>query len=270
MQFWRGVVPGGEALVLRVSPEHVPTCFLRGTIAAETATRVSVAADNGAQLGSQQVPPGGSFVFGPLCAGRYALQVVLFEGPRPVFVHLGSFVLAPGQDRDVGVLRVPEPGEVAVELQAIGGSAWAGDYCTLANLDGTAVSAAGRTVDGLVVFKVGPGNYLVEAEAADCCFEHGPIEVRSGERTTVRLRAVAGVQRSLWCSLPSGSLSFRGILRKGGVAMRSFLLPSKRPVRLSPGQWELEVELAGGRKQRVPFAVTADAEAPPIELLIER
>src|SRR5262245_13746281 len=275
MQHWRGVMPGGEALVLRVSPEYVPDCFLHGTIAAETTTQVSVATDSGRQLDSRLVPPGGSFRFGPLVAGRCTLQTLGLESgagasPRPVFLRLGSFALARGQDLDVGVLRVPRSGEVAIEMRGIDGSPRADKWCLLVSLDASMVFGAGRLVDGLVVFNVGPGSYLAQAEAVDCCFEHGPIDVRSGERTLVHLRAIAGVQRSLRCDLPAGSPSGCGILRKGGVPMRSFHLLADWLVCLSPGQWELELELAGGRKQRIPFEVTADAEAPPIEIRVPR
>lgn len=42
------------------------------------------------------------------------------------------------------------------------------------------------------------------------------------------------------------------------------------PISFTPGQWELELAFADGRIVRFPFVVTADVEAPPIELRVPR
>ena len=63
--------------------------------------------------------------------------------------------------------------------------------------------------------------------------------------------------------------------KAGAARQRSwFSFWQERPTtiehRFSPGTWELELQLGSGSVQRFPFVVTADTDAPVIDVVVAR
>ena len=277
----KGVVPGGEPLRLRVGRDRLPSCYLSGSLAADQPADqwMLVVLDNGRGSQVRQLQPGTRFELGPLPPGNYALQLQAQASGRagmPLVVPVGDRLLQPGQRVDLGELRLPVLGQLAVELDDAAGQPVAKTSLRFAMLGAPQGGASVAIAAGRGSVAVAPGSYLPAGVGGDGVVEHGPIEVRGGECTTVHLRLVTGVVRQLRYDLTAVGLPARcfATFKKDGAPLQrkwfSFWQegPSTQDHRFTPGFWELELELGDGRVQRFPFVVTADAEAPPIDIRV--
>lgn len=276
------VVPGGEELLVRVPRRAVPSCRVRGAVTAPGAVgevRLLLARATGSAAVASIVS-GASFALGPVPAGPYSLLVEVPLGDRvTVSQVLGTWDLEPGQEIDVDAITLTRPTELVVECVEANGQPVSRAQLSLLH---RGVSFHGGTlldvIDGRATVKVLPGTYGVASYLGKECIEQPEFEIRSEERTVVPLRLSTGVWRHFRIDVPPSPLENVGhivLVRQGVEVLRSVLLfaakgPTEWSRTLSSGSWELEITLANGRAERFPFVVTADAEAPPIELRMAR
>ncbi|HEX5051640.1 MAG TPA: carboxypeptidase-like regulatory domain-containing protein [Planctomycetota bacterium] len=278
------VVPGGEPLVLRIVSENLPSCFLRGTLPREEPARWLMLQSGGGVSITRQVAPGAAFEFGPVPAGSYWVSV-LEVANRPQLMSgstvglVGPFVVAPRQHLDIGMVRVPERGEIEVHVVGVDGLPAARSLVAFDRIGEPMIQYLVTGFDGRAVLQLAPGTYLPVNRSRDLCFEHAPIEVRSGERTSLRLQIVEGLPRRVRYEVASDEpIAAAAIWRKQGVAMQSDRLqlggfdgrPVERVQYFTPGDWELELVLYDGRVDRFPFAVTVEFDAPAVEVRVAR
>ena len=132
-----------------------------------------------------------------------------------------------------------------------------------------------QVVGGRASGRFAPGSYLpnlcIEGQV-----EHGPIVVQPGQTTVVRLQLVPAVLRTLRYDFTAVGLPMRAYatFHKNGEPLQRTWYdfwrdgPTAMEHRCTPGSWELELELGDGRVQRFPFVVSADAEAPVIDIRV--
>lgn len=276
-----GVAPGGEPVVLRVGRDRLPSCHVHGVYAngqaGDLATLVVLDGGRGTAMISLQA--GQPFAFGPLPPGHYAFQLQAKasgaqRSQAPLVVPLGEHALLPGQRLDLGELRLPELGELVIEL--VDGRGQPVDKARLrfAMLEAKQGGASVEIVAGRGSTKVAPGRYLPSTGTDGRQVEHAPIEVRAGERTTLSLRFADVVLRQVRYDLTAVGVPVRGYgtFRKDGVPLHRvwFDFWREEPVtidhHLTPGTWELSLELADGLVLQFPFVVTAEQTAPAIDV----
>jgi len=278
-----GVVPGAEPIVIRVPRACVASCFVSGTFVADVAEGPITVTVFDLVTGNRitaETRAGQPFDLGPVPAGRYAVQVEVPIGERGTMVAvIAQQDLVPGHRWDLGTVSLPAPGEVAVELLGLDGKPVRKAQLSLALCDGLMAASVVAIVDGRGSTKAMPGAYHLAANLQDLPFEHPLIHVRSGERSVVRLQAGKTVRRLIVFDLAiTEPVTLTMVtLRKVGVTMwrgRSWFgtdVPSHAWNRdFTPGNWELELELPNGRTERFPFVVTADTDAPPIEIRVAK
>ena len=276
-----GVAPGGDPVVLRVGRDRLPSCHVHGSYANVLAgDPVSlVVLDRGRGTAMISLQAGQPFVFGPLPPGHYAFQLQpKASGAQrlqmPLVVPLGSHDLMPGQRLDLGELRLPELGELAVELVDGRGQPVNQALLRFAMLEAKQGGASVEIMAGRGSTKVAPGRYLPSTGTDGRQVEHAPIEVRAGERTTVALRFADVVRCTVRYDLTVIGVPARcyATFRKNGVPLQRVWFsfwrdePSTHDHWFTPGNWELTFELPNGLVQQFPFVVTAEETAPIIDV----
>lgn len=277
-----GVVPGMVEIVVRVPRTAVPSCQVRGVLRAPGAKGDITVQLSQAMTGngrSTAVADGQAFAVGPVPSGRYTIYITVEDGgTKRMATVVGAVDLAPGADLDLGIVTLPEPGEIAVELLDSEGKPVAKAELGLRLWDSSHYWGELVPIEaGKARLQALPGTYCLTPRLGDEFFEHPPFVVRSGETTTVRVQLRKSVTRHFEFDIPMGPMEgMRLLFEKQGVPIlaqpHSYSLPTgdKLELRFTPGTWELVVTLADGRTEHFPFVVTSDAEAPPIGIRITR
>ncbi|HEX6813493.1 MAG TPA: sigma-70 family RNA polymerase sigma factor [Planctomycetota bacterium] len=277
----RGVEPDGEPLVLRARRTAMPSCVVSGRLAADQ-TGESHLLLVGERLGMQMkgpLRPGETFELAAVPPGRYTVQLQRLAAPGAWSNQLTAVLLTrelqAGERLDLGEVRMPELGEVAVTLVDAAGRAVPEATVTL-GLIGSAMNVATISVrDGKGAGSLAPGVYVL-AGGGRVCIEHPPIAVAAGSRRELRLQVAATVHRQVRYDLTAagGPMRAVGTWKKAGTALlrHTFHFWQEHPSTIehdfTPGSWVLELELGNGSVQTFPFVVTADDTAPVIEVKV--
>ena len=282
----RGVKPGGEPLRLVIGRDAMPSCRVFGRLAADQPggeLGLALVGSRGGSMSTGSLEPGREFELGPMPPGRYSLQTqgkmsLESRGGPPWVQAFGSFELQPDERRDLGELRLPQFGDLAAELRDAAGQPVAKATVTLALVGAPMGGLRLQFAAGRAQARLAPGSYLPSVTSASGPFhvEHAPIVVEAGQTTTVQLQLATGVVRELCYDLSRVGLPMRAFatFHKGGAPLQrvwfDFRLDESTASshHFTPGSWELELELGDGRVQKFPFVVTADAEAPPIDIRV--
>jgi hypothetical protein len=279
----RGVEPGGEPLVLCVSRAARPSGVILGRLAPDQPRGELSILLMDERLGGWLEGPlaaGQAFQFGPLPPGRYALQLRGKEPPGGdgLFAALGTCDLQVGQRYDFGDVRMPAPGELAVELADVQGRPVATASLMLRPV-GDASSAAIQIADGRGTARLIPGRYLPGFCTDDAHIEHEPLTITAGQRTEVRLQLCSAVLRRMTFDTSQMGVPLRAVavFKKAGIPLHCASInfwQEERPTildqRFTPGAWELELELGTGMVQRFPFLVSVDDIGPDIAIRIAK
>lgn len=196
----RGVEPGGEELLVRVPAAALPSATITGVLLdsdgrplAEGVVRLQEPGFAGEEY--EDVDPiSGRFRLGPLVSGTYAV------GGRTKDLSRRSnwsapFALAAGQELDLGVVQMPEPGSLRVTVKGPDGSP----------LDGAEVNAGdlGPWHDDL--FR---GVVTQQGDARIADLAPGPHRLRVGFRGLPDVyqtcNVVAGAETAVTVRLPNG------------------------------------------------------------------
>ncbi|MCC7062758.1 MAG: sigma-70 family RNA polymerase sigma factor [Planctomycetes bacterium] len=281
----KGVEPGGEPVVVRIGRDRLPSCFVQGTLASDQVgdSQGLMVFDRGRGEQWVKLQAGQPFAWGPLPPGHYALQLQATPsgGQRratPLVVPLGEHELLPGQRLDLGELRLPTLGELAVELADARGQPVDKTLLRFAMIEAIQGGTSVEIVAGRGSTRVAPGRYLPSTGPNGRQVEHAPIEVRAGERTTVKLRFADVVRRQVRYDMSAIGVPARcyATFRKDGVPLHRVWFnfwrdePATVDHAFTPGNWELAFELADGHVQSFPFVVTEDNSAPVIHVRPER
>ncbi len=276
-----GVAPGGEPITIRVPRAVQPSCRVRGVVGG-SANELSVMLIGEGNSSSTEATLGKPFEIGPVPPGRYTVVVAVPKPDRSKLVHvLASAELVAGQVLDLGERLLPEPCELVVEMTDVAGQPVPQAELVMQPPDLWQCASLLHVVDGRAVAKVLPGTYALASYLGGECIEQAPFAVRSSERTVVQVRCRNAVMRHFVFAVPLSQSAREGlghhiVLRKDGVEVwrgRVGYIPSQPHTwdrALSPGNWQLELQLDQDRSEHFPFVVTADAEAPPIEIRIAR
>lgn len=282
----RGVEPGGEPLVLRVPREAVPSCFVTGRLDPDQPdgeVSVVLTGERGGSLTAGPLRPGETFAMGPVPPGRYAFNL---QGSSTNFIgwsqvsFLGECRLQPGQRHDLGEVRAPEPGELALELTDAQGRPVAKAQLWLSLLFGAPVGGVRvQVAGGQATAKLSPGTWLPSFCTDGVHIEHAPIVITAKQRTEVRLQLATAVSRRVCYDLSEVGVPLRasGVFKKDGAIQQGVWFsfwqedrPTTIDTRFTSGAWELELELGTGSVQRFPFFVSADETGPDITIKIAK
>lgn len=278
-----GVEPSPTPLELRVARAAVPSCHVVGRIADDQAPgklMVVLAGVQGRQS-ADDLAPGQSFTIGPVPPGQYMLQLQHLVGSgfgQMIVSGLGTCTLQPGQQHDLGDIRMPPLGEVVVELRDAAGQPVPKASLLFGLLGAPMGGSAVAIKDGVGTAQFAPGTYLPTYAGDGLCIEHEAFVVQSGQRTTVRLVAAASVHRQVRYDLEAVGWQMRAFAtwRKAGKPVRRqwFDFWQERPTTIdeqfTPGAWELELELGNSSVQRFPIVVTGDDQGPIIDIKVTR
>lgn len=278
-----GVEPSPTPLELRVPRAQAPSCRVDGRIADDEAPgqlMVVLAGVQGTQV-ANELAAGQPFTIGPVPPGKYLLQlqrVVGSDFAQQIVHALGACTLQPGQQHDLGDLRMPPLGELVVELRDAAGHPVPKANLVFGMVGAPMGGSAIAVVNGVGTAQFAPGTYLPTYAGEGLCIEHESFVVRSGERTTVQLVAAVSVHREVRYDLEAVGWQMRAFAtwRKAGKALRRqwFVFWQERPTVLgeqfTPGAWELELELGNGSVQRFPIVVTGDDQGPTIDIVVAR
>lgn len=281
----RGVEPGGESLLLRVSRAAMPTCFVLGRLADDetvAGVRVLLVGERSGLLMSEPLQPGDTFELGPMPPERFALQLQRLasdtDAGAPLVVALGDHQLRAGERLDLGTVRTPSLGELHITLVDAAGQPVAKGTVPLALLGAPMGGIGVEIVAGRGSRKLAPGTYLPTSGINRFAIEHAPIVIVAGQRTDARLQVADAVHRQVRYDLTAPGVPIRAdaTWKKAGQPLQRHWFgfwqehPTTIDHHFTPGEWELELELGTGVVQRFPFVVTADASGPLIEIKVSR
>ncbi len=195
----RRLRPGGPPVVLRV--ETMPDLgALLGRFVGPDGTP---AGSGDLRIHSSQVHPrvglpeakwiGDRFRVAPLEPGEYELTVFHAELG---YALLGTFVIAPGEARDLGDIPLGVPGALEVDLDPLLAEELQATSVSIRPAAGSDDSGYGSNLnkDGRASFeRLQAGEYLVKVRARYGAIEVHPARVRSGETTSLRVELSPGV-----------------------------------------------------------------------------
>lgn len=278
------VEPSAQPIELRVDAAARPSCHVVGRLADDQRSGAFLVVMVGPFGGLQTAGPldaGAPFDIGPVPAGTYALQLQENVGEgfgNLIVTPLGTCTLLPGQRHDLGDVRMPALGEIAVELVDERGEPVPKAAITF-GLVGAPMGACSVPVrDGRGRTAAAPGTYLPTYAADGLCIAHAPFVVTGGQTTTVQLVAAAGVRRQVRYDLSAVGVPMRAVAtwhKDGRPVRRQWFgfwqeVPTVHDEVFTPGTWTLELEVGNGTVQRFPIVVTGDAEGAPIDVVITR
>ena len=210
---WLGWIrPGEDEIVVTVPDDALPRSSLAGTVTESDAESsrygwafLNQHAQTELVAGRSQISTSGDFELGPLVAGSYTLQLI----PRPEHRNelpdffLGPFRVEPGRERNLGEIRVPNPGHVRIHLSR-------GDGVPILDPSVFFFDSEGREIIGTYVDDNGyasaplqPGDYELSAYVSNASWARQAFEVRSGEVTEVDLALEPAARRYIAFPVPS-------------------------------------------------------------------
>ena len=278
----REVVPPRSDLEVRVADEAVPSAWLRGTLLDAGGRALQEAEVACSAEGLDWEPSGavdassGRFELGPLPPGTYRLQPRVGRG-GPLCGWSEPIVLHRGEARDVGILRLSEPGRIAVSVSGPDGEPLDGASVALEIDSGWSASLLGasETVGGRAgIADVEPGDYRVRAAAAGLPEAYAPVAVLSGAEVEVRIALARGVECRLVLSSPSEGAPIRerfawardGELHERWDNLWESSAERTLPMCLAPGDWQVTITSETGRQAITRFRVAL--EDPGAEILV--
>jgi hypothetical protein len=206
------IVPAGQELVVRVTSDESPSCRLRGR-AVDTAGRpigsvrlIATRYDQGRGMVLHSHSADGRFDVGPLSPGTYVLALSV-PGHDEVRERLTDLVLAAGETKDVGDVRLPEPARVVVRVRTDGDVALVRPILELCPAQATVAGGYLLQRDGTSgVFStesIPARPYALRFFAANALPETSAVDARPGTTTEVELTARSAVQLELRIALPT-------------------------------------------------------------------
>ncbi|MCA8977171.1 MAG: carboxypeptidase regulatory-like domain-containing protein, partial [Planctomycetes bacterium] len=268
-----GVVPGGDELVVTIADDAVPTSALRGTVLDRDGRPAANAKVTCSAAGLQWEPQAdvdpntGAFRIGPLPPGVYRLQARVRESESELRRSMWSdaFVLARNEERDFGVLQLPETGSIAVSALGPDGAPLQAEV-VLEDTTGWRDHpwlVGGLTAGKTRIDNVAPGRYRVRISSRDLPTVYQPVTVVAGEEARADVVVPAGVAVNLMLSpvteaVPidltflferDGELYERYTNRWEGNGERTW------PIRLVPGSYQVTVTSETGSSQSTGFVV---------------
>lgn len=200
-----GVWPGRGAVELRIDPLHAPSAHVRGEIQLpeghpEGSIRVTlVPTSHEGRLDRTTEDAAHSFAFGPVPPDHYSLEARL-EGRRAQAI--AHFELALGDELDLGLLQIEEPGSLSIDLVAdapIDPSTIDFDLFDR-NRHAWSVEFDPKTsrasADNLL-----PGPYFLVVRSPGLAASSLWIEVEAGRDSRSELALAPGVPMTLWVDL---------------------------------------------------------------------
>ncbi|MCA3008948.1 MAG: sigma-70 family RNA polymerase sigma factor [Phycisphaerales bacterium] len=272
--------PGVLGIV--VVPESAPTsASLRGRVLTADGAPVDGltvrAMNTGGRLEAHGDVRDGRFEVLDLAAGDYVLSVQTANSDAEERFPVAA--LAVGEARDLGDLRLPAQGQVAVRVVRPGGGAAVEPRLFFERVEGPdAVGSErfGPSADGQPCpWPVGRWRwrYLEEAGAWQC----GELDVKAGELTTLDLVVPPAVRRKLRFPLPTPAWGapqrVQYVLRGADGAIYDdgdfdprVELPYRYAPTLAVGRWTLELTTDAGLRYRGEFQV--DSLAPSLDEVV--
>jgi hypothetical protein len=219
----------------------------------------------------------GGFEVRNLPAGDYALAVQTADSEAEERFPIAA--LAVGEARDLGDLRLPAQGTVAVRIVRPGGGAAVEPRLFFQRVGGPAAEdfdRDGPRADGEPhPWPVGRWRWRFLEEAG--LWQRGELDVKAGERTTLDLVVPPAVRRKLVFPLPSppwgapSRVQFAlrgpdGALYDDGSFDPRIDLPYRYAPTLAVGRWTLELTTDAGLRFRGEFVV--DALTPSLDEVV--
>ena len=200
------VVPGGGEVTIVVTSSNRPSAFVRGKVVDAEGKPLANAWVNATDWESRQNcssavhPEDGSFQVGPLAPVAQSIDVVL-RGKNTV--NLEPVELAPDEERDLGTITVPAPGQFELVIRREDGAKVESPWISLVH---GRIHHFLNSKDG-VTFRAGnlyPGKYVLFPIGKNIATETRAVEIRSGETAKLELVVHAGVVQDFDFRPPAG------------------------------------------------------------------
>jgi hypothetical protein len=203
------VHPGQPELVLTVTAASRASAVLTGRILDEQDKPVEIeqfwayGEVTTQTAGASPSKEDGSFRLGPMPSGTYTLSITA-KG-RPTLI-LDPIQIAPEEQHDLGVIRMPRPVTFEVVLRREDGVPiprarvllFKGPYATFLETQDDVTYRSDE---------VYPGTYMLFPSARNIATETRMVEVASGETTRLEVRARAGVEQQIEFPAPAGEVA---------------------------------------------------------------
>jgi hypothetical protein len=200
------VVPGGDEVTIVVTSRNLPSAFVHGRVVDAEGKPVANATVAATDFESRQNSSArveledGSFRLGPLAPTVYSIDVVM-HGINTV--NLEPVELAADEERDLGTITVPAPGQFELLIRRDDGTKVESPWIALVH---GRVHHFLNSKDGFT-FRAGnlyPGSYVLFPIGKNIATETRVVEIRSGETARLELSAKPGVIQDFEFRAPVG------------------------------------------------------------------
>jgi hypothetical protein len=263
----RGVRPGTQDLVIRLTAADLPSAYLRGSVVDERGApiRASIAATRvrESQGSSAETTPDGRFELGPLSPGRYMVRV---STPAHGCLALEQIVLEPQREHDCGELVMKMPGSAAIDVRDEQGNP-AKAFVVLFDAASNWVASM-NTEQGRATFPaLQPGSYFVTCGGAPRA-ARGELEVLPAARVyaDVQMQRVGHADIVVRDPDKVAELDLSVLAFAGGrfAGLFSNTRGAKVRVWLPPGSYALEVRAGDGRRARGEVTIRGLDDHPEV------
>ncbi|MEM7202375.1 MAG: sigma-70 family RNA polymerase sigma factor [Planctomycetota bacterium] len=272
---WLGLLSwSAEETTVRVPQQRLPSAELRGRVRVAPAAGAFVrlnqldAFGDERAAGTSRVATDGAFALDRLAAGRYRLALF---AERPTFhflADLGEHVLAHGERRDLGPLKLPAKGEVDLTLRRIDGVPLRDATVHFSDADGRELPGpATPDADGRVQRALAAGDHTIAVLSDNATWVRFEVRVVAGQVTTREYVLQPAARRLIrfpareprdWDRVRHVAFTLRDTT--GRELYRDHYDPrTEHPYRYAPalerGAYVLDLELDDGRRLRGEFRV---------------
>lgn len=285
------VVPGPQEVLVRVTPETRPSAYVRGRIVdpqgrpVESA-RITLFLSRDDFLNVRGIEEAsdagtGEFRLGPYVAGRWRVKIDAFGYPTS---HLGYHGLLPGQDLDLGTIRLQQGGSIVIRLRRDDGTEVGYPSLSLAvapkwhNIQTPEIEG-----ESVILGPLPPGSYrlVVRGEPADqnprTARDQFAFEIRAGEKAEAELVLRSGVSTVLRIRSPdsdplprNGRVTYsvldvagKEVVRSSGRADGSGVCEQKIGC-LVRGHYRIKAERQDGQRAAAEFDVGRSEVVPEV------
>jgi hypothetical protein len=268
-----GVRPGTAAVEFVVSVTSNEPCFVHGRALGSDGAPLAgaslvLAYPLEGKLRQGAVEADGTF---RLKAPQFGDLVLSVRAAHEAEIRLPIPGLAPGEDRDLGVVAAQSSGSIEVGITLADGTPLVNPMVILEG-SGILTSSDGRTFRSA---QLPPGTYRLFPEADNVATAVRDVEVRAGEVSRVTLNLEPGLRRVFFFEgaqgAPEMGRSHLVVRRADGTVVFDVQreLAGAEPgmlgsfgVGLSPGSYRLEATSEDGRSAVFPFEVVAGSPSP--------
>jgi RNA polymerase sigma-70 factor (ECF subfamily) len=267
----RGVVPGGDEVLVRIPDAAIPSAGIEGTLLDTDGQPPRHAQVHFTTAGlfyepSAKVDPQtGRFRIGPLTSGLYRLQGS--DGARRS-AWGEPFALAAHETRDVGVIRMPAAGSIALTVRGPDGAPLHGADVDLEETFGwgETLLGGGKTEQGEArLADVAPGSYRVRISGRDLPEVYQSVVVAAGRETMMEMTVPASVKVRLLLAPVTEPAPIRLAFSwtRDGESFQRYVnrfeakAELQWSLRLLPGSYEITITSETGMQEANRFVVAA-------------